>query len=131
MSDSVLDKVTQVICDDPRSGQSLLLFALFSTLNVEKTGHMYMLAKLKEMTDENRQLAYGLIELMASNKAGNEAWQQAFDKMIWIESKIGSQLIWNESKNRQELISFQNNSALAVRIFVLAVDIDCFKRRIY
>ena len=79
--DNILDKVTAQICDDPRSGQSLLLFALFSTLNVEKTGHMYMLGKMKELTEENRQLAYGLIELMASNQSGDDAWNQAFERM--------------------------------------------------
>jgi len=81
MSDSVLDKITEQIIDDPRSGQSLLLFALLATLNVEKTGHMYMLAKLKEFTPENRQLAYGVMELMAKNEIGNDAWHQAYAKM--------------------------------------------------
>lgn len=81
MSDSILEKITQVIINDPRSGQSLLLFALVATLNVEKTGHMYMLGKLKEFTPENRQLAYEVIELMARNECSRETWQQAFNKM--------------------------------------------------
>lgn len=85
MSDSILEKITQQIVDDPRSGQSLLLFALLATLNVEKTGHMYMLSKLKEFSPENRQLAYGVIELMAKGDIGNEAWNQAYAK---IESAI-------------------------------------------
>lgn len=76
--DSVLDKIAQQIVNDPRSGQSLLLFALLATLNVEKTGHMYMLAKLKEFTPENRQLAYEVIELMANNSIGNEVWNKAY-----------------------------------------------------
>jgi hypothetical protein len=81
MSDSILEKITQEITNDPRSGQSLLLFALVATLNVEKTGHMYMLGKLKEFTPENRQLAYEVIELMACNEMSRETWQQAFEKM--------------------------------------------------
>lgn len=81
MSDSILEKITQQIVDDPRSGQSLLLFALAATLNVEKTGHMYMLSKLKEFTPENRQLVYGVMELMAQGEIGNEAWHQAYAKM--------------------------------------------------
>lgn len=81
MSDSVLDKIKQQIVDDPRSGQSLLLFALLATLNVEKTGHMYMLGKLKEFTPENRQLAYAVLELMAKNEIDNEAWHQAYAQM--------------------------------------------------
>ena len=81
MSDSILEKITQQIIEDPRSGQSLLLFALAATLNVEKTGHMYMLSKLKEFTPDNRQLAYGIIELMANGGVGNEAWHQAYAQM--------------------------------------------------
>lgn len=81
MSDDVLEQVTSIIEADPRSGQALLLFALVSTLNVEKTGHMYMLGKLKEFTLENRQLAYGLMELMANNRIHDEAWQQAVNRM--------------------------------------------------
>ena len=81
MSDSTLEKITQEILKDPRSGQSLLLFALVATLNVEKTGHMYMLGKLKEFTPENRQLAYEVIELMAVNEVSREDWQEAFSKM--------------------------------------------------
>lgn len=81
MSNDVLEQVTSIIEADSRSGQSLLLFALVSTLNVEKTGHMYMLAKLKEFTPENRQLAYGLMELMADNRIHDDAWQQAMARM--------------------------------------------------
>lgn len=81
MSDSILVKITQEITKDPRSGQSLLLFALVATLNVEKTGHMYMLGKLKEFTPENRQLAYEVIELMACNEINRDVWQEAFNNM--------------------------------------------------
>lgn len=81
MSDSILEKITQEIIKDPRSGQSLLLFALVATLNVEKTGHMYMLGKLKELTPENRQLAYDVIELMANDETSRDDWQQAFNNM--------------------------------------------------
>lgn len=81
MSEPVLDKIIEQIVNDPRSGQSLLLFALLATLNVEKTGHMYMLSKLKEFTPENRQLAYEVIELMAQGKIGDDNWHQAYSKM--------------------------------------------------
>ena len=81
MSELVIEKIKQQIEDDPRSGQSLLLFALLATLNVEKTGHMYMLGKLKEFTPENRQLAYGVIEMMANNEIGDDVWNEAYAKM--------------------------------------------------
>ena len=81
MADSVIEKIKQQIVGDPHSGQSLLLFALMATLNVEKGGHLYMLAKLKEFSPENRQLAYAVIELMANNETGDESWQQAYSEM--------------------------------------------------
>ena len=81
MSGSILEKITQEITKDPRSGQALLLFALVATLNVEKTGHMYMLGKLKEFTPENRQLAYEVIELMATNESTSDVWHEAYAKM--------------------------------------------------
>jgi hypothetical protein len=81
MEDDILNKVTTTIEAEPHSGQSLLLFALVSTLNIEKTGHMYMLAKLKEFTPENRQLAYRLMEMMACGHIHDAAWEAAFARM--------------------------------------------------
>lgn len=80
MSD-ILETVTTQIEAEPHSGQALLLFALVSTLNVEKTGHMYMLGKLKEFTPDNRQLAYGLMEMMARGEVHDPAWTAAFERM--------------------------------------------------
>ena len=85
MSDQVLERVYEVIKADPHAGQSLLLFALLKTLDIQKGGHMYMLSKLKEMTPESRQLAYGLMELMADNKTLSEDWQV---KLQLIEAAI-------------------------------------------
>jgi len=85
MSDEVLENVYEVIKAAPHSGQSLLLFALLKTLDIQKGGHMYMLSKLKEMTPESRQLAYGLMELMADNKTLSEEWQV---KLQLIEAAI-------------------------------------------
>jgi len=85
MSEQVLDQVYEVIKADPHAGQSLLLFALLKTLDIQKGGHMYMLSKLKEMTPESRQLAYGLMELMADNKTLSEDWQV---KLQLIEAAI-------------------------------------------
>lgn len=85
MSDEVLEKVFEIIKESPHSGQSLLLFALLKTLDIQKGGHMYMLSKLKEMTPENRQLAYGLMDMMAENKTLSENWQV---KLQQIESAI-------------------------------------------
>ena len=42
-----LETIVKSIETSPRSGQALLLFALAKTLDVPKTGHMYMLKKLQ------------------------------------------------------------------------------------
>ena len=87
MSDNVLESVYEIIKAAPHSGQSLLLFALMKTLDIQKGGHMYLLSKLKEMTPESRQLAYGLMELMVENQTLSEDWQVTLQK---IESAIRS-----------------------------------------
>ena len=83
----VLDRVHDVIQSSPHSSQSLLLFALMKTLDIEKGGHMYMLEKLKDMTPESRQLAYQLMELMAAKEIHNDLWNE---KVQLIETAIRS-----------------------------------------
>ena len=85
MSNEILDKVFEVIKAEPHSGQSLLLFALLKTLDIPKGGHMYMLGKLKQMSPENRELAFGLMTLMAEDKTQDDEWK---DKVQMIESAI-------------------------------------------
>ncbi|MDH5391682.1 MAG: hypothetical protein OEY11_00725 [Gammaproteobacteria bacterium] len=87
MRSDVLERVYEIIKAAPHSSQSLLLFALLKTLDIQKGGHMYLLSKLKDMTAENRQLAYGLMELMAENQTMSEDWQA---KLQLIESAIRS-----------------------------------------
>lgn len=81
MGDAILEEVVRVIEVSPRSGQSLLLFALAKTLDVPKTGHMYMLKKLQEMDVETRRLAYGLMELMAQQGNQGSIWHNAIARM--------------------------------------------------
>ena len=81
MIDVTLAEVVKVIETTPRSGQALLLFALAKTLDVPKTGHMYMLKKLQEMDAETRRLAYGLMEMMAQQGNQGEDWNQAIARM--------------------------------------------------
>jgi len=66
---------------DPRSGQSLLLYALYKTLSIPQGGHMYLLTKLKEMNPDTRQLAYGLMELMAQGGSASPDWREADMRM--------------------------------------------------
>ena len=76
-----LEDIVQLIEASPRSGQALLLFALAKTLDVPKTGHMYMLKKLQEMDAETRRQAYGLMELMAQQGNQGEEWNKAISRM--------------------------------------------------
>ncbi len=67
--------------NDSRSGQSLLLYALVKTLTIPQGGHMYLLTKLKEMNPGTRQLAYGLMELMAQGGTAKDEWKEAEQRM--------------------------------------------------
>ncbi len=81
MIDEVLEQVTALIEANPRSGQALLLYALCKTLDIEKSGHMYMLKKLAELTAENRQFAYGLMEMMSTGENRGQIWDEALARM--------------------------------------------------
>ena len=76
-----LEEIVKAIESSPRSGQALLLFALAKTLDVPKTGHMYMLKKLQEMDADTRRLAYGLMELMAQQGNQGDTWNSAVARM--------------------------------------------------
>lgn len=81
MSTAVLDEVVALVEADPRSGQALLFYALFKTLDARQGGHMYMLKKLREFTPENRPRAYALMDLMASGRHRGEAWGGALARV--------------------------------------------------
>lgn len=81
MDFSALDSAVERIESDPRSGQSLLLFALTKTLSIPQGGHSYLLTKLKEMNPDTRQIAYGLMELMASGGSADPRWKEAEERM--------------------------------------------------
>jgi len=81
MAEDVLQQVVDLIKANPHGGASLNLYALISTLKMEKGGYMYMLRKLRDLNPEHRQLAYGLMELMAENGNQGAAWEQALEAM--------------------------------------------------
>lgn len=84
-SQNTLEQVIEIIRKSPHSSQALLLFGLIKTLDIEKGGHMYLLVKLKEMTDDVRPLAYQLMEMMASGQIHDAAWD---DYVATIEKII-------------------------------------------
>lgn len=81
MDMSALNDTLAHIESDSRSGQSLLLYALVKTLAIPQGGHMYLLTKLKEMNPQTRQLAYGLMELMAQGGTATDGWKAAEQRM--------------------------------------------------
>jgi len=81
MDMSPLQQTLSRIETDPRSGQSLLLYALVKTLTIPQAGHSYLLTKLKEMNPDTRQLAYGLMELMAQGGSASNEWSSAVEHM--------------------------------------------------
>lgn len=81
----ILNQVTKVIETNPHSAESLILYALISTLRMEKGGYMFMLRKLRDLSPDKRQLAYELIELMANNGNQGEAWENA---LVSLDSAI-------------------------------------------
>ena len=81
MHEEVLQKVVDIVRADPHGGLSLNLYALVSTLKMEKSGYMYMLRKLRDLSAEQRQLAYGLMELMARQGNQGEEWDAAVQAM--------------------------------------------------
>ena len=81
MTEDVLQQVVDLIKADPHGGVSLNLYALVSTLKMEKGGYMYMLRKLRDLSPEHRRLAYGLMELMAAHGNQGEAWEAAVRAM--------------------------------------------------
>ncbi len=81
MPDSILQEVTDLIRSQPQGGPALTLYALISTLRMEKTGYLFMLRKLRDLNPEHRQLAYRLMELMAEGGTTGEVWEQALQEM--------------------------------------------------
>jgi len=81
LHNDVLQQVVDMVRAQPHSAVSLTLYALVSTLKMEKSGHMYMLRKLRDLNREQRQLAYGLMELMAEHGNQGHAWEAAVKAM--------------------------------------------------
>jgi hypothetical protein len=81
MPDRILQDITELVVADPHGGGALNLYALVSTLRMDKSGYLFMLRKLRDMAPEHRQLAYRLMELMAEEGNSGAAWEQALERM--------------------------------------------------
>jgi hypothetical protein len=76
-----LDRVVDEIAAAPQSAAALTLYALVSTLEFEQAGFLFKLIKLRDLTPEQRKLAYQLIELMAQNANAGIEWNRAKERM--------------------------------------------------
>ena len=73
----VLEEVVAELAAAPQSAAALTLYALVSTLEFERAGYLFKLAKLRDLTAAQRQLAYRLIEMMAQGQNHGADWQAA------------------------------------------------------
>jgi hypothetical protein len=76
-----LDEVVAEIAAAPHSAAALTLYALVSTLEHEQAGYLFKLAKLRDLSAAQRQLAYRLVEIMVDGANRGERWQQAKTRM--------------------------------------------------
>ena len=76
-----LDRVVDEIAAAPQSAAALTLYALISTLEFEQAGCLFKLVKLRDLTKEQRQLAYRLIESMARSTNAGIEWDRAKQRM--------------------------------------------------
>lgn len=80
MSDA-LERVIDEMAAAPHSAASLTLYALVSTLEFENAGYMFKLAKLRDLSSEQRRLAFDLMEMMASGANSGDDWDAAKQRM--------------------------------------------------
>ena len=78
---AVFEQVQSEIAAAPHSAAALTLYALVSTLEFEKAGYLFKLVKLRDLSAEQRSLAYRLIDLMVEGANQGEAWRQAKQRM--------------------------------------------------
>lgn len=76
-----LDRVVEEIAAAPHSAAALTLYALVSTLEFEQAGCLFKLIKLRDLSSEQRVLAYQLIELMAQDANAGVEWGRAKQRM--------------------------------------------------
>jgi len=68
-----LEALVTEVAEAPHSAAGLTLYALFSTLEFGQAGYLYKLAKLRDLSAAQRQLAYRLMEMMAVCRNQGEA----------------------------------------------------------
>lgn len=85
MSQDTYEAVKALVKENAHSGPSLTLFALMKTLSSHNHQYLFLLNKLRDLNDEQRQVAYALMEMMVAGENQSDAWNQA---VIEIEAMI-------------------------------------------
>lgn len=73
----VLDDLVNEVAAAPDSAGALTLYALVSTLEYERAGYLFKLAKLRDLAPAQRALAYRLMDLMAEGGNAGPEWDAA------------------------------------------------------
>jgi hypothetical protein len=76
-----LQRLVDEIASAPHSAPALTLYALVSTLEFERAGYLFKLAKLRDLSMQQRRLAYDLMELMALGENAGPDWEAAKQRM--------------------------------------------------
>jgi hypothetical protein len=72
-----LAQTIAVIEAAPESAAALTLYALVNTLEYDRAGRLFKLSKLGDLTPEQRQIAYGLMERSVILGIGDADWAEA------------------------------------------------------
>jgi len=81
MPTDALGRALALIESEPHSAASLTLYALVNTLEHERAGCLFKLTKLRDLDQSSREVAYGLMELMAASGNQGDLWEQAKVRM--------------------------------------------------
>lgn len=69
------------IAERPHGASALTLYALANTLDFQRAGCLFKLAKLRDLDPAHRPIAYGLMEALATGQVGDADWQRAKSRM--------------------------------------------------
>jgi len=61
----------------PESAAGLTLYALVTTLEYDRAGRLFKLSKLGDLSESQRQLAYGVMERSVVQGVGDATWNDA------------------------------------------------------
>lgn len=76
-----LEELLEMIRADTHGAVSLVLFALVKTLSAQQGQYLFLLNKLKDLNDGQRQLAYRLMEAMVAGVNTTPGWQARVAEM--------------------------------------------------